>query len=106
MQETKTITITTCDVCGRKLEFEDKYIPDVDWLHYSFKTDKDETRILKFKPDVIEYAGGKKQQVGIDICKDCVKKALDQMLRRACDFKININYQHDPKESFAAHIGH
>ena len=104
MQETKTITITTCDVCGRKLEFEDKYIPDVDWLHYTLKTDKDETRILKFKPDVIEYAGGKKQQVGIDICKDCVKKALDQMLRRACDFKININYQHDPKESFAAHI--
>ena len=104
MQETKTITITTCDVCGRKLEFEDKYISDVDWLHYAFKTDKDETRILKFKPDVIEYAGGKKQQVGIDICKDCVKKALDQMLRRACDFKININYQHDPKESFAAHI--
>ena len=104
MQETKTITITTCDVCGRKLEFEDKYITDVDWLHYTFKTDKDETRILKFKPDVIEYAGGKKQQVGIDICKDCVKKALDQMLRRACDFKININYQHDPKESFAAHI--
>lgn len=104
MQETKTITITTCDVCGRKLEFEDKYISDVDWLHYVFKTDKDETRILKFKPDVIEYAGGKKQQVGIDICKDCVKKALDQMLRRACDFKININYQHDPKESFAAHI--
>lgn len=104
MQETKTITITTCDVCGRKLEFEDKYIQDVDWLHYTFKTDKDETRILKFKPDVIEYAGGKKQQVGIDICKDCVKKALDQMLRRACDFKININYQHDPKESFAAHI--
>ena len=98
MQETKTITITTCDVCGRKLEFEDKYIPDVDWLHYAFKTDKDETRISKFKPDVIEYAGGKKQQVGIDICKDCVKKALDQMLRRACDFKININYQHDPKE--------
>ena len=106
MQETKTITITTCDVCGRKLEFEDKYIPDVDWLHYAFKTDKDETRILKFKPDAIEYAGGKKQQVGIDICKDCVKKALDQMLRRACDFKININYQHDPKEQFAAHIGH
>lgn len=109
MQETKTITITTCDVCGKKLEFEDKYIPDVDWLNYSFKTDKNETRILKFKPDVIEYAGGKKVQVGIDICKDCVKKALDQMLRRANDFKVNIDYPHDQKkqeESFAAHMGH
>lgn len=106
MQETKTITITTCDVCGKKLEFEDKYILDVDWLHYTFKTDKGETRTLKFKPDVIEYAGGKKQQVGIDICKDCVKKALDQMLRRANDFKVNIDYQHSSKESFAAHMGH
>lgn len=106
MQETKTITITTCDVCGRKLEFEDKYIPDVDWLHYTFKNDKGETRTLKFKPDVIEYANGKKVQVGIDICKECVKKALDQMLRRANDFKVNIDYPHDPKESFEAHMGH
>jgi len=55
---------------------------------------------LKFKPDVIEYAGGKKQQVGIDICKDCVKKALEQMLRRANDFKVNISYPTDPSESF------
>ena len=106
MQETKTITITTCDVCGKKLEFEDKYIPDVDWLHYTFKTDKGETCTLKFKPDVIEYANGKKVQVGIDICKECVKKALDQMLRRANDFKVNINYPQDSKESFAAHTGH
>ena len=98
MQETKTITITTCDVCGNKLEFEDKYIPDVDWLHYLFKTDKNEIRTLKFKPDVIEYAGGKKQQVGIDICKECVKKALDQMLRRANDFKVNIDYPNNTKE--------
>ena len=63
-----------------------------------------ETRTLKFKPDVIEYAGGKKQQVGIDICKDCVKKALEQMLRRANDFKVNISYPTDPSESFAAHM--
>lgn len=75
-------------------------------MNYSFKTDKGEIRTLKFKPDVIEYAGGKKQQVGIDICKDCVKKALDQMLRRITDLKVNISYPEDPKESFAAHIGH
>lgn len=98
MQETKTITITTCDVCGKKLESEDKYVPDVDWLHYSFKTDKRETRTLKFKPDVIEYTNGKKVQVGIDICKECVKKALDQMLRRANDFKVNIDYLDYMKE--------
>lgn len=104
MQETQTIIITTCDVCGKRIEHEDKYVNDVDWLNYSFKTDKDEIRTLKFKPDVIEYAGGKKQQVGIDICKDCVKKALDQMLRRANDLKVNISYQEDKSESFAAHI--
>jgi len=106
MQETKTVTITTCDVCGKRIEHDDKYVPDVDWLHYSFKTDKGETHALKFKPDVIEYAGGKKQQVGIDICKDCVKKALDQMLRRANNFNVNIGYQCEAKESFAAHMGH
>lgn len=106
MQETQTVIITTCDVCGKRIEHEDKYVPDVDQLHYTFKTDKGETRTLKFKPDVIEYAGGKKQQVGIDICKDCVKKALDQMLRRANDFKVNVSYHEDPKESFAAHMGH
>ena len=62
---------------------------------------------MGYARDIYDYRNnGKKVQVGIDICKDCVKKALDQMLRRACDFKININYQHDPKESFAAHIGH
>ena len=59
MQETKTITITTCDVCGRKLEFEDKYIPDVDWLHYSFKNDKGEEeegyRLYKINPDGSVY---------------------------------------------------
>lgn len=106
MQETKTIIITTCDVCGKTLEVKDrdKYIPDVDWLNYTFRTDKGEARTLKFKPDVIEYAGGKKQQVGIDICKECVKKALDQMIRRANDFKVNIDYPSYQKELFEAHM--
>lgn len=106
MQETQTVIITTCDVCGKRIEHEDKYVPDVDWLNYSFKTDKGKICTLKFKPDVIEYAGGKKQQVGIDICKDCVKKALDQMLRRITDLNVNISYTKDPKESFAARMGH
>ena len=104
MQETQTVIITTCDVCGKRIEHEDKYVNDVDWLNYTFKTDKGETRTLKFKPDVIEYAGGKKQQVGIDICKDCVKKALDQMLRRITDLNVNISYTKDTSESFAAHM--
>lgn len=106
MQETQTVIITTCDVCGKRIEHEDKYVNDVDWLNYTFKTDKGETRTLKFKPAVIEYQDGKKQQVGIDICKDCVKKALDQMLRRITDLKVNISYTEDSKESFAAHMGH
>lgn len=104
--ETQTVIITTCDVCGKHIEHEDKYIPDVDWLSYSFKTEKGEIRTLKFKPDVIEYANGKKVQVGIDICKDCIKKALDQMLRRVNDFKVNIDYPRDPKESFETYMEH
>lgn len=104
--ETKTITIVTCDICGAVVSEEERYHPDKDWLKYTYNDQKKGRCILKFKPDVIEYKDGKKQQVGVDLCKNCLKTALDQMLRRITDFKVNISYPEDPKESFAAHMGH
>ena len=105
--ETKTVIVTTCDICHRVITNEEKYNHDNDdLLNFSFKDDKKGTCVLKFKPDCITYSDGKNVQVGVDICKDCLKSALDQMLRRICNFKVNINYPEDPSESFAAHMGH
>lgn len=104
--ETKTVTIVTCDVCGAVVSEEERYNLDKDWLKYTYNDPKKRRCTLKFMPAVIEYQDGKKQQVSVDICKDCMKKALDQMLRRITDFNVNISYTKDTSESFAVHIGH
>ena len=104
--ETKTVTIVTCDVCGAVVSEEERYNPDKDWLKCTYDDPKKGRCTLKFMPAVIEYQDGKKQQVNVDICKDCMKTALDQMLSRVTDFKVNINYPEDKSESFAARMGH